>query len=185
MTSINHSAAQAGSRHAIDSLVYANRTAREGASGLTAADLYRVAYETATGTYWLLTDYTGPIVWKQILVCRAADTLKLDIQEGGIFRQHVAAIELADSDTYDFGDFSAGFGSFMLIQENGGPNSEMAKIFWNNGTIDDEYLSANSSLSDTPGKFCLLSSGSGIQLKNNMGYDALVIMNISYVVNLV
>jgi len=49
--------------HRVQCLEYANSTLREGATGLDADDIGRVARQTDDETYWVLTD-NSPVTWK-------------------------------------------------------------------------------------------------------------------------
>jgi len=51
--------------HRIESWVYANESAREGASGFTSYDVGKIAYQSDDGTYWRLID-DSPVTWQQI-----------------------------------------------------------------------------------------------------------------------
>lgn len=50
--------------HILESFVYANAAARNGASGFTSIDLGRIAYQSDTGQYWRLTNISP--VWTPV-----------------------------------------------------------------------------------------------------------------------
>ena len=51
--------------HSIIAFVYANAAARTGATGLVAADVRKVAHQTDTDTFWVLTS-SSPVTWVQL-----------------------------------------------------------------------------------------------------------------------
>lgn len=51
--------------HTIVAFSYANQSAREGATGLSSADIHKVAYQEDNSTYWVLTNHS-PVTWTQI-----------------------------------------------------------------------------------------------------------------------
>lgn len=60
-----HKTSAATSNHIVQSLVYADQTARLAATGFTSADIGRVALQQDTGQLYALTD-DSPITWKEI-----------------------------------------------------------------------------------------------------------------------
>lgn len=190
MTTVYHTEVEAGSRHAIHNLEYSNRTNREaGASEgsgieLTASNVGQVALETGTGTYWILTDHS-PITWLQIPACRATDVLKWDIQEGGVTKYFSGPIELDDGEYYDTPIDIAGFATIMLTRSDTTEAHECAKVYFNNGNFDDIYLSTNASLTDLPLKMCILGESTGLRIKNNLGYTAKLVIDMSYCENVI
>lgn len=190
MTTTYHTEVEAGSRHAIHNLSYSNRANREAGTNegsgieLAAANVGQVALETSTVTYWILTDHS-PITWVQLLACRAADVLKLDIQEGGIVKYFSEPIELDDGEYYDTDVDIAGFATIMLTRSDTTKAHECAKVYFNNGNIDDIYLSANASLVDLGSKMCILGQSTGLRIKNNLGYTAKLVIDMNYCTNVV
>jgi len=65
VTTKEHSKVVLGSRHAIHNFEYADAAARTGAVGLTVDNNFQIARQIDTGTYWILTDYSGP-TWLEI-----------------------------------------------------------------------------------------------------------------------
>jgi hypothetical protein len=51
--------------HIVNAFEYADQTARIGATGLTSADIGKVARQSDTGTFWVLAD-DSPLTWSQI-----------------------------------------------------------------------------------------------------------------------
>lgn len=51
--------------HILESWVYANAAARNGATGMLAADIGRIAFQTDTGQYWRLIS-NSPVTWQAI-----------------------------------------------------------------------------------------------------------------------
>lgn len=51
--------------HTVVAWVYANETERLTATGFTASDLYKLAFQESTGNLWLL-DRTSPVQWMEI-----------------------------------------------------------------------------------------------------------------------
>jgi hypothetical protein len=60
-----HNAEVGYSIHTSNAFTYANAAARTGASGLVLADNGKIALQSDTMDYYILTDYTGP-TWKEI-----------------------------------------------------------------------------------------------------------------------
>jgi len=68
--------------HSVVSYVYADATERTGATGFTAADVGKIAYQTDTTTYWFLTATTP--TWLQL----ATGTLVSAFADGGTSADH-------------------------------------------------------------------------------------------------
>jgi hypothetical protein len=60
-----HNAETGYSIHVINSFTYANATARQGAAGLLAQDVGKVALESDTNSYWVLQN-NSPVTWSQL-----------------------------------------------------------------------------------------------------------------------
>jgi len=81
--------------HRIQSLSYANQSAREGASGLTADDVGRVAIQTDDSSFYVLADHS-PVTWVQITGSDLDDTD--DLPEGSTNLYYTEARVSANSD---------------------------------------------------------------------------------------
>jgi len=81
--------------HRVQSLSYANQSAREGASGLTSDDVGRVAIQTDDNTFYVLTDYS-PVTWTQISHAVINDTD--DLSEGSTNLYYTEGRVSANSD---------------------------------------------------------------------------------------
>lgn len=67
--------------HILQGLEYADQAAREGAIGLTAADVGKVARQTDNDTWWLLTGVTPGVTW--LALGSLADTEKYNGESDG------------------------------------------------------------------------------------------------------
>jgi len=65
MATIQHEALTYAEQHVIHRWVYADATARAAATGFVASDIRKLAYQSDTDAYWVLTDHS-PITWVQV-----------------------------------------------------------------------------------------------------------------------
>lgn len=78
MANIEHKDLGYAEQHVIHFKEYADATAREGATGLTSDDNGKIALQLDNGSYWRLTDYSGP-TWANIAQLQVGDVTKSHI----------------------------------------------------------------------------------------------------------
>lgn len=190
MTTVKHSEVVAGNRHAIHNLEYMTASHREAGTnevnGITVSsdNLYQVAFENITGTYWVLTAIGPPLVWKQLLTVDAEDTMTATIQEGGFFKFNAAPMVLADGEFYDLPDDSAGFGTFTAVEIGTPALPEVAQVYWNiNGVVASVFLTSSAAITDAALSFCVFDNGSTARIKNNLGYSIYLLFDLDYCLN--
>jgi hypothetical protein len=121
--------------HVLHALSFANESLREGASGLTAADVGKVARQEDDGSFWILRDEVGP-VWDPINnTTTTAGQLFKDIE----LRDYCEAVEYPTSVS----------GSLVL-------NLEAANVFSATLTEDTEITILNAPPSGKGGFFTLI-----------------------------
>ena len=126
-------------------------------------------------SYWVLGD-NSPIIWEQILLRDET----IEIQEGGILKKQIATIELADTEYYDL-PYSYGYGTFMAVREFSSTAPEILEIHWDyQAVVTSIFLSANSAITNSPGKFCAYDNGSTVRILNNLGYSIYLVYDIDY-----
>lgn len=190
MNTVNHSEIAAGSRHAPHNLEYVSAVHREAGTnevnGITVSsdNLYQVAFESGTETYWVLTGIGPPLVWKQLLTVDAENIMTATIQEGGLFKRHLEPIVLADGEYYDLPDDSVGCGTFIAVEMLAPSLPEVAQVYWNiNGVVTSMFLSSSSAITDAALSFCIFDNGSTARVKNNLGYSIYLLFDLDYCLN--
>jgi len=182
MTTKNHSEVAASGRHAPHNLEYASKTTRINAV-VTSANLYQWARQDVPESFWILLD-GSPVTWAQVLAGDAADRLDIEILEGGVLKQCLAPVELADGEYYDLPEDSVGFGTFMAVEIGAATAPEIARVTWNiNGNVASVFLTANAAITDTAGKFCAVDNGSTMRIINNLGYSIYMLFDLDYCLN--
>ncbi len=107
--------------HRMESWVYADEAARTAASGFTADDIGRVAYQEDDGTYWRLTD-ESPVTWVQV----GGGLLAVEEVDGTPSVSGVNTIKVSNGTLTDDG------GGIVSITTGGGGGVTLAA----NGEID-------------------------------------------------
>jgi len=186
MTTKNHSEVAASGRHAPHNLEYASKTTRINAV-VTSANLYQWARQDVPESFWIMTGQSGITelpYWYQVLTGDAADRLDIEILEGGVLKQCLAPVELADGEYYDLPEDSVGFGTFMAVEIGAATAPEIARVTWNiNGNVASVFLTANAAITDTAGKFCAVDNGSTMRIINNLGYSIYMLFDLDYCLN--
>jgi len=152
MANIEHKDLGYAEQHVIHFKEYADSTAREEASGLTEDDNGKVALQTDEGSYWRLTDYSGP-TWVNIaipedgvitaakLASNAVETAK--IKDANVTAAKLAANAVETAKIKDANvtaaklEASAKFasGTVMLFGQSSAPTGWTRKADWQDNAM--------------------------------------------------
>jgi hypothetical protein len=94
--------------HVIHSLSYADAAARTGATGLTAADVGRVALQADNATFWVLTAHS-PVTWLSVVGSAGSDTSAIHVNASGEINGVTAKTTPAAGDVFLVEDSAAAF----------------------------------------------------------------------------
>ena len=132
MANIEHGTLGYAEAHVPHFAEYANATAREGATGLTSADDYKIALQTDDHSHWVLTDYSGP-TWVGLGTPPADSVTGAKIADDAVDSEHYTDASIDEAHLASGVGIPSG--TIMLFGQNSAPTGWTRKADWQDNAM--------------------------------------------------